>query len=158
MSQTKLIEPSTVHDYIMTHLDGVSPAETWGETAFFYNPGQILSRGTYFATIKPKDGANDNASHLDRPGLWRLNLGVSKGAYLELFGPPPERPGKGGIVAGDWDFTTPNLITPHPVYGWMSWIAVINPTGETWGKCCTLITDAHARAAKRFKQRVKQKA
>lgn len=104
MSQTKLIQPSTVHDYIMTHLDDVSPVETWGEKSFFYNPGQMLSRGTYFATIKPKDSVNDNASQLDRPGLWRLNMGVRKGTYFELFGPPPERPGKGGDRGGRLGF------------------------------------------------------
>lgn len=156
MLQNTTIQPNTVHEYIIGHLEGVSVTETWGEKAFFYNPGNALKRGTYFATIKQSDSENDNASLLDRPEFWRLNMGVSKGTYLALFGPPPPRPGKGGVVEGDWDFAAPSLITPHPVYGWMSWVAVINPYGETWEKCCELLHDAHDRAAKRFRERTRK--
>lgn len=154
MSQTRWIEMETVHRFITQELEGVVPKDAWGETSYFYNPGLVFDRGTYFATIKQKDGENDQASNLDRDGVWRLNMGVSKGAYFALFGPPPPRPEKGGIVDGGWDFTAKDQLTPHPVYGWMSWLSVLNPSNETWEKCTALISDAHKRAQSNFEKRL----
>lgn len=154
MSQTKWIEIETVHRFITQELEGVVPKDAWGETSYFYNPGRVFDRGTYFATIKQKDGENDRASNLDREGVWRLNMGVSKGCYFELFGPPPPRPGKGGIVDGGWDFTAKDQLTPHPIYGWMSWLSVLNPSNENWEKCRLLLSGAHMRAQGKFEKRL----
>lgn len=48
-----------------------------------------FARGTYFLTVKSKDGANDSGSMLDRDGVFRLNMGLPKADYVTLFGPPP---------------------------------------------------------------------
>lgn len=155
MSKGTIVEREAVHAYVAA-LPGVVSVEAWGETSYFYNPGHALPRGTYFATIKDHDGANDRASKLDRPGIWRLNMGVSKPAYFERFGPTPPRPGKGRVIEGDWDFTATDVLTPHPIYGWMSWIAVLSPTAVTWRNTCVpLLTDAHARAIATFGRRVR---
>ncbi|MEM9796915.1 MAG: DUF6194 family protein [Pseudomonadota bacterium] len=127
-------------------MPGIVATAAWGETSFFYNPDNRLSRGTYFATIKDHDGANDRASALDRPGIWRVNFGVGRKAYADLFGAPPPRPPKGGVVAGPWDFTALDRLMPHPVYGWMGWVAVLCPSAVTWAACAPLLADAHARA------------
>jgi len=71
----------------------------------------FFDRGTYFITIKQKDGENDRASNLDRKGVWRLNMGVCKSVYFELFGPPSSRPGKGVIGGSGWDFTPKDQLT-----------------------------------------------
>ncbi|MBM7070376.1 DUF6194 family protein [Actibacterium sp. 188UL27-1] len=156
MSQNKWIKIETVHNHITSNLDGVMPKEAWGETSYFYNPGRLFDRGTYFATIKQKNGVNDKASDLHRTGIWRLNMGVSKGAYLELFGPPPPRPGKGGIIEGGWDFTTPDVLTPHPIYGWMSRVAILNPSSTMWSRCVSLLEDAHGKARSTFEKRARK--
>lgn len=156
MSQTKWIETDTVHDHLVTALPGVVPKAAWGETSYFYNPGLRFERGTYFATIKEQDGDNDRASNLDRPDIWRLNMGVSKQTFVSLFGHPPARPGKGQAIEGPWDFHQTDRITPHPVYGWMSWLAVLNPSAETWSRCVPLLEDAHARAFATFDKRVRE--
>lgn len=155
MSQTRWIETDTAHEYVVTAMDSVVPKAAWGETSYFYNPGLKFERGTYFATIKEKDGNNDRASGLNRPGIWRLNMGVSKEAFVSLFGYPPARPGKGQVVEGLWDFQEADRITPHPVCGWMSWIAVLNPSIETWVRCKLLLLDAHGRAVARFDKRLR---
>ncbi|MEM7302033.1 MAG: DUF6194 family protein [Pseudomonadota bacterium] len=149
------ISPDDVFEHITGTFAGVVPKSTWGETAFFYNPGMALKNGTYFATIKEKDGDNDRASNLDREGSWRLNMGVRKETFVSLFGPPPKRPGKGQIIEGPWDFAMSDQIMPHPVYGWMGWLAVISPTLSTWDQCKALIGDAHERAKATFEKRVK---
>jgi hypothetical protein len=104
----------------------------WGERALFYNPGRALKKGIYIATFKERDGQNDKASQLDRGDRFRLNIGLTKPAYFSLFGHPPFRPSAGNIVSTGHDFTQSDMITPHPVYGWMSWVAVINPSRGTF--------------------------
>lgn len=121
----------------------------------FYNPGGKLPRGVYFATLKEKDGENDQASNLDRGGVFRLNIGTSKPLFQERFGTPPARPKKGGTVEGPWDFTALNTLMPHPVYGWMSWVAVLNPTPETFDDIQPLIEAAYIKAKNTFSKRVK---
>ncbi len=68
----------------------------WGGTSFFYNPAGKLPRAIYFVTIKDKDGDNDRASNLQRPGVFCLNIGISKPTYRVLFGPQPVPPAAGG--------------------------------------------------------------
>jgi hypothetical protein len=51
---------------------------SWGETSFFYNPGQLFPYGVYFCTIKEKDGANDQSSNLARDGIYRFSIGLPK--------------------------------------------------------------------------------
>lgn len=149
------MEIEAVHSFILDNLNDVVPLNTWGETAYFYNPNDVLKRGTYFGTIKEKNGDNDKSSQLDRDGVWRLNMGVQKTTFLKTFRHTPARPAKGCIIEGPWDFTQLDQITPHPIYGWMNWVAVLNPSAETFEKCKPLIVDAHERAMKTFNKRVK---
>ncbi|WP_394708617.1 DUF6194 family protein [uncultured Cohaesibacter sp.] len=64
------------------------PLSAWGEVSYFYNPGHQLKRGTYFTTVKQKDGKNYKGSQIDREGVWRLNIGVSKPVFKRLFTEP----------------------------------------------------------------------
>lgn len=148
------LTPAEILNDLVTRYEGTIAVDAWGETSLFYNPGHVLPRGVYFATIKEKDGANDSASKLDRDGVFRLNAGTSKPLFMERFGPPPRRPGKGGIVDGPWDFAQLNELTPHPVYGWMSWVAVLNPTPETLGEIRPLINAAYDKAVTSFRKRM----
>jgi len=140
--QTKDIEK-----YILKNFEDVYPLDTWGEKSFFINPNKKLKRGTYFATIKEKDGDNDKSSNLDRDGVYRLNIGVSKELYLSMFNLIPKRPSKGQMIEGDYNFQELNAILPHPVYGWMSWVCILNPSKETFNNTVTdLLHNAYAKA------------
>jgi len=46
--------------------------KTWGETSLFFNPNDTSPHGSYFLTIKERDGENDQASLLDRDGVFRV--------------------------------------------------------------------------------------
>jgi len=141
---------------LLESFEGIAPKPSWGETSYYYNPGRQFSNGTYFATIKRSDGPNDTASGLSREGVWRLSFGVSKTRYAALFGPLPARPPKGGIIAGDWDFKALNQLTPHPVYGWMGWCAMLCPDQAVLDRHRALIEDAYARARAGFDARVRK--
>jgi hypothetical protein len=148
------LTPERLLDTLAARVPGMVAVEAWGETSLFYNPGRVLPRGVYFATVKQKDGANDRASRLDRAGVFRFNLGTSKPLFRARFGPPPPRPGKGGVVEGPWDFTGLDVITPHPVYGWMSWVSVLNPSHRTFAEMEEMIEAAVQKAEAAFDKKV----
>ena len=153
--QTTELNIKDVIQFIQNNFDDVYETAVWGETTFFYNPELLFTRGTYFATIKEKDGDNDHSSNLNRSGIWRLNIGIPKPLFLQHFGNPPKRPAKGEAIDGPWNFTEINQITPHPVYGWMSWVSVLNPTVETFEICQPFLWEAYKKAQIAFNKRKK---
>ncbi len=54
-----------------------------------------------------------------------------------------------------WDHTAPNQLVAHPVYGWMGWVAVLNPSAATLARCLPLLDLAHAKAVQAFEKRLK---
>ncbi len=147
------ITPEQILQYCLKNLDGTVLAESWGEKGIFYNPNGVLKRGVYVLTVKEKDGENDKASGLDREGVFRVNLGVRKNTFLEMFGTVPKRPPKGGVVDMPCDFTETDKILPHPVYAWMGWICALNPSEETFEKLEPLIREAYEYAKEKYAKR-----
>jgi hypothetical protein len=148
------MDSTSIATYIVGTFPDIHPVSAWGETSFFYNPGRTLPRGIYFATIKDNDGDNDRASHLHRPAVFRLNIGISPQTYRALFGPQPARPAAGGVVATGHDFTVLDQLLPHPVYGWMSWVCVLNPSAATFDTVKPLLSEAYDLAVGKFAARV----
>jgi hypothetical protein len=149
----EVISIEEVIAYSLEHFPGVIKDWNWGERSLFYNPEHQLPKGTYFLTFKQRDGANDSASRIG-PGDYRLNVGISKVAFTDRFGAVPARPAAGGVVQTGHDFSQPDRILPHPVYGWMSWIAMLNPTHETFEEVKPLLLGAYERAVERFRSRI----
>jgi len=116
---------------MLTNYPDLSQNSNWGERGLFYNPSNTFSKGAYVLTFKEKDGENDSASNLNRGNIYRLNLKISKKTYLSLFSYIPARPLAGNIISTGHDFTNFNQLMPHPIYGWMTWICVLNPTLTT---------------------------
>src|SRR5437763_14498011 len=106
------MDEASIFQYITDTFDGVETASAEGYTFFFYGPDRKLP----FATLVTRDNEYDRASHLDRPSVFRLNIGVSKDTYRSLFGPQPPRPGADGVVDTGHDFTALDQLLPHPVY------------------------------------------
>ncbi|MFY7924854.1 MAG: DUF6194 family protein [Aquidulcibacter sp.] len=63
------------------------------------------------------------------------------------------RPEKGSVIEGEWDLMALDQLTPHPIYGWMSWLSCLNPSLETWERCMPLLADANAHAQSNFQSR-----
>lgn len=147
------MKPDDVLKYVLDNFEGVVEVNSWGECGIFYNPDGVLKRGVYVLTLKEKNGENDRSSCLDRNGVWRLNIGLRKQTFCAIFGELPERPPKGGVVEMDYDFTALDIIMPHPVYAWMGWICVLNPSVETFERLEPLIVEAYEYAKEKFKKR-----
>ena len=103
-----------------------------GGTFFFYDPnGDVLAERRFpFATIVINDDY-DQVSQLSRPGIFRLNIGVSKETFREMFGEPPSKTlGPNDVIETGRDFTALDMLLPHPVYAAQSWVSVLNPDDE----------------------------
>ena len=95
------------------------------------------------ATIVTKDYAEfDNASNLDRPGVYRLNIGVSKKTFETLF--------ENDAVH---DFTALDTLMPHPVYVSNHFVCVLNPSDATFERLKPLLSEAYEIAVKRVENR-----
>ncbi|MGI9297020.1 MAG: DUF6194 family protein [Gammaproteobacteria bacterium] len=149
------VSAAEIEKLILEKYAHISPANSWGERAFFVNPNSFLPRGTYFATIKSKDGDNDRASRLHRPGVFRLNIGLPRAEFAKLFPVPFRRPAKGGTVSGNYDFSRRNAVLPHPVYGRMNWIAVLNLDLRLWKKCAPLLDAAYQKSFANVRRRMR---
>lgn len=149
----KIITAEQILQYCLENLNGTVLTESWGEKGIFYNPNGKLKRGVYILTVKEKDGDNDKGSNLDREGIFRVNLGVRKNTFTDMFGKVPARPPKGGVVDMPYDFTEFDKILPHPVYAWISWISVLTPSEETFERLKPLIEEAYEYAKEKYEKR-----
>lgn len=148
--------PEEIVSKVTSELDGVVAKGSWGETSLFYNPGGVLPNGVYFCTIKERDGENDRSSRLSRDGIFRVSIGVSKETYESKFGVKPKRPPKGGIVDTGHDFKEVDVLMPHPIYAWMSWVCVLSPSRGLFDEeIYPLIVEAHGNAATKFNNKIR---
>jgi hypothetical protein len=91
-----------------------------------------------FATVVNSDEC-DQFSDLNRAGIYRLNIGLSREAYRSRFR---------SESAPETDFAALDKIMPHPVYAAMHWVCVLNPSAETFAEIKPLLAEAYERAAK----------
>jgi hypothetical protein len=141
------LDEAAIVRHISAELGGVDVVEASGNRFFFYDPGGNLpvDQRFPFATLVTSN-EYDQASDLHRPGVFRLNVGVSRESCRELFGETSE----GDDAEATHDFAALDTIMPHPVYGTMHWICVLNPSPETFERVKPLLAEAHGRAARRY--------
>jgi hypothetical protein len=128
------MDEASINKYITDAFAGVETSSAFGATFFFFDPAKMFP----FATITATD-ENDGASNLNRPGVFRLNIGVSKQTFQSLF------------AHGDaeHDFTALDRLMPHPVYGKMYWICVLNPSEATFQSVKSLLAEAYEMAVRK---------
>src|SRR5688572_1757898 len=89
--------------------------EALGATFFSLDPEKHWPN---FATIVTTDEHDEGApSNLARPGVFRLNIGVSRATFERLVGSMAEP------AHAEFD-----RILPHPVYAKQLWISILNPS------------------------------
>lgn len=89
-----------------------------------------------YATLVTTD-EHDDASDLDRAGVFRLNIGVDRETFERIAGADP-----------DPDYRAFDRLLPHPVYGQQHWISILNPSDETFrDTVIPLLALAHDRLA-----------
>ena len=136
------MDEERIADYITNTFAGVETTTNLGYTFFFYGSDRMLP----FATIASTGNDYERVSNLDRPGVFRLNIGVSKPTFQSLVG-------TGKVDVSAYDFTALDLIMPHPDYAAQSWICVLNPSEATFHKLRPLLSEAYERAVRRASSR-----
>lgn len=141
------MDEASITQYITDTFDGIDFVIASGDTFFFYNPGGDLPPDHMFpfATLVTSD-INDNHSNLNRPSVFRLNIGVSKSTFRSLFRLPQSSPDAGADADTSHDFTVLDQLLPHPVYGGMYWLCVLNPSDTTFESVHPLLAQAYEMA------------
>lgn len=127
-----------------------APEAAWGDTFFFYDPdGTPADRRLPFATVVVKDYKGfDEASRLDRAGVFRLNIAVGRDGFRRVLGyPPAEHAGRHALI----DYAVLDRPLPHPSYAAQGWVCFLNPGERTGGQARALLEEAHARAVARYR-------
>jgi hypothetical protein len=137
------MDEAALTHYIIDTFDGVETTAAYTYTFFFYGPERKLP----FATLATVDNEYDRISNLDRPGVFRLNIGVRKQTFQSLFG-------AGKVEVSAYDFTVLDTIMPHPEYAPQSWICVLNPSDATFQHTVQpLLAEAYNLAVQRHLRR-----
>ncbi len=144
MNESPITE-SSVADYITQTFPGVETTTNFGYTFFFYKSDHMLP----FATMASSDNEYDRVSNLDRPGVFRLNIGVSRQTFQSLFGTAK-------VDVSQYDFTALDVIMPHPDYAPQHFICVLSPSQATFAQVRALLAEAYAIAERRNTRRHKK--
>ncbi len=129
---------------ILDTFSGVETEENMGYKFFFYGADHMLP----FATIATADNEGDRVSNLSRPGVFRLNIGVSRQTFQSLFG-------TNHVDVSRYDYTALDRIMPHPDYAAQNYICVLNPSPATYERVRTFLAEAYELARARVARRTK---
>jgi hypothetical protein len=113
-----------------------------GDAFFIYDPERNLNdkQRFPFATIVTKDyGDFDSASNLNRPGVFPMNIGVSRDTFRALS----------GQARGEHDYAALDVLPQHPVYARQAWVSVLNPSDATFETLKPLLAEAYAIVVRR---------
>lgn len=122
-----------------------SPEIAWGDMFFYYAPDGVVPKSQPFATIVTKDYPGDTTSELNRADTFRVNIAASAEEFRRR-------------TAHRQDPSAADVIMPHPVYGRLHWLAVINPGPKTTAVVKELLEMAHLRARQRFHRRARRRS
>ena len=137
-----MIDEAFLTSYITSTFENVETAVNLGYTFFFYRDDHMHA----FATIASTGNEYEQISKLDRPGVYRLNIGVSRETFQSLFGTKK-------INVNDYDFTALDIIMPHPDYSSQHFLCVLSPTEGTFERIRPLLAEGYDIAMKRYNKR-----
>lgn len=124
-------DPETILRYITETYPETDVVEAMAAWFFSLDPEKHWPN---FATLVTTDD-HDDASDLNRPGVFRLNIGVDRPTFERIAAADPEP-----------DYTAFDRLLPHPVYAQQLWISILNPSDETFAEVVVpLLALAHDR-------------
>ena len=126
-------DPEAIAAYLTSTYPGTDVVQAMHAWFFSLDPERHFPN---YATLVTTD-EHDDASDLDRPGVFRLNIGVDK-ATFDRYVDPDANP----------DHTAVDVVLPHPVYAAQRYLAILNPSESTWRDVVIpLLAIAHDRLA-----------
>jgi erythromycin esterase-like protein len=139
-------------EQVVASQENGSPEGARGDRFFYVGP----DRRQPFATIVEHDVPGfDEASQLDRPGAFRLNLDLGRAEFERLFGFPPKDFEE---HRHEFDFARLDTFMPHPAYALHGFGSIVMPGPQMLPKIDRLLTIAHARAVDRHERTARRAA
>lgn len=133
------MEANDIRQYILQEFEGVQVVNDEENSFFFYDAENRAPFVTIVANNK-----YDTYSNLDRRGVYRLNIGIGKLTFRSMF-PVEKIPTESG-----YDFTALDVLMPHPEYGRMYWVCILNPSASTFAKVRAMLNEGYEIAVKKF--------
>jgi hypothetical protein len=125
--------PEAITEYMLETYPETDVIEAMHAWFFSLDPEKHFPN---FATIVTTD-EHDDASDLNRPGVFRLNIGVDRPTFERVAAADAEP-----------DYTAFDRLLRHPVYARQLWISILNPSDETFPETVVpLLALAHDRLA-----------
>jgi hypothetical protein len=135
--------PDEITSWITATYPDTVIAEAMGASFFSLNEQHWPNFATIVTTDEHDTGTPSN---LARDGVFRLNIGVGRETFQRLVG-----------SMNDPDYAALDRVLPHPVYARQRWIAILNPSRETFDEIVKpLIAEAYERLA-RTRRRVRHR-
>ncbi|MBL6279354.1 erythromycin esterase family protein [Micromonospora fiedleri] len=139
-------------EQVVASQENGSPEGAWGDR--FFHVG--ADRRQPFATIVEHDVPGfDEASQLDRPDVFRLNLDLGRAEFERLFGFPPKDFEE---HRHEFDFARLDTVVPHPGYALYGFASIVMPGPHLLPEVDQLLAVAHARAVDRHERAVRRAA
>ena len=130
-------DPATIVQYIRETYPETDVLESGGTWFFSFDPEKHFPN---YATIVTNNDYDDG-SDLDREGVFRLNLGLTRASFERLVGDALDR-------SAPPDFAALDTILPHPTYAAQLWVSILNPSEATYRDVVIpLLAEAHDRLA-----------
>jgi len=126
----------------LASLPNVQRVENLGYTFFFVGDDHRIP----FVSIAHSDNEFDDVSNLDREGVFRVNIGVSKETFNNLFDQSD---------SANIDYSVLNVFLPHPHYSRQRFICILNPGDDNAEATKRLMVEAHSIAEARVQRKVK---
>jgi hypothetical protein len=144
------MDETSIIRYITDTFEGTETVTANGDFYFFLDPEHKFP----FATLVTND-MHDQVSNLARPSVFRLNIGVGKETFRSLFGSQRPSADVAAVVDSTYDYTAFDQLMPHPVYGRMYWVCVLNPSSEMFQTVIQpLLAEAYERDRSKHAKRV----
>ena len=128
-------DPEAISRIILERYPETKVASAMGATFFSLDDSHWPNYATIVTTDEHDMSAPSNLT--DRPGVFRLNIGVGRSTFERLVG-----------ALTDPDYAAFDTILPHPVYAKQRWISILNPSEATFSNVVLpLIDEAYDRLA-----------
>ncbi|HIZ36574.1 MAG TPA: hypothetical protein H9815_12415 [Candidatus Ruania gallistercoris] len=122
-----------------------TPEIAWGDVFVYFSPDGTVPPGQPFATVITKDYPYEPAWQREA-GSIRVNIHVGAQVFTDLLGHPP------GEGSGP-EPTAVDVVMPHPAYGELGWISVVDPGERTARLVAEQLQAAYAAARRRHERR-----
>jgi hypothetical protein len=112
-----------------------TPEIAWGDLFFYYAPDGVVPPGQPFATIVTKDYPGEPPAGLG-DGAFRVNIDAGRRDEVPVEDPALR-----------------DTVMPHPVYGHLGWVCVVEPGEGATPRLHDLLSQAHDAAKRRWARR-----